>query len=65
MPTKRGGEQTGIMCSFEEFGTSMGMYINETTILCVTPHIQGRPEDYTYHTVKVAVAMNGQDFNDI
>ena len=38
---------TGILCNFEdEFGTSMGMYINETTVMCVTPHIQGRPEDY-------------------
>jgi len=31
------------MCGFEDFGESMGMYINETTVMCVTPHIQGRP----------------------
>lgn len=43
----------------------MGMYINETTVMCVTPHIQGRPEDYARETVLVTVAMNGQDFNDV
>ena len=43
----------------------MGMYINETTIMCVTPHIQGHPEDYGREIVQVTVAMNGQDFNDI
>ena len=41
------------------------MYINETTVMCVTPHIQGRPEDYGRETVQVTVAMNGQDFNEI
>ena len=43
----------------------MGMYINETAVMCVTPHIQGKPEDYARETVQVTVAMNGQDFNDI
>jgi hypothetical protein len=42
----------------------MGMYINETTVMCVTPHVQGRPEDYGRETVQVTVAMNGQDFNE-
>ena len=35
----RTGDLTGLLCNFEEFGTSMGMYINETTVMCVTPHI--------------------------
>ena len=61
----RTGDLTGLLCNFEEFGTSMGMYINETTVMCVTPHIQGRPEDYGRETVQVTVAMNGQDFNEI
>ena len=56
---------TGILCNFDQFGTSMGMYINETTVMCVTPHIQGHPEDYSRETVQVTIAMNGQDFNDI
>lgn len=55
---------TGIVCNFEDFGTSMGMYINETAVMCVTPHIQGRPEDYSRETVQVTVAFNGQDFNE-
>ena len=65
MPTGKNGDVTGILCNFEDFGTSMGMYINETTVMCVTPHIQGRPEDYGRVSVQVTVAMNGQDFNDI
>ena len=43
----------------------MGMFINETAIMCVTPHIQGRPEDYGRVPVQVTVAMNGQDFNEV
>ena len=42
----------------------MGMYVNETAILCVSPRIPGDPEDYSEETVKVTVAMNGQDFAD-
>jgi hypothetical protein len=42
----------------------LGIYINETAILCVTPHIKGRPEDYYRETVQVTVAMNGQDFGE-
>ena len=42
----------------------MGLFINETTIMCVTPHILGHPSDYVRETVQVTVAMNGQDFNE-
>ena len=65
LPSGRTGDTTGILCSFEDFGTSMGLYINETAILCITPHIKGRPEDYYRETVQVTIAMNGQDFNEI
>ena len=65
LPSGRSGDVTGILCNFEDFGTSMGMYINETAVMCITPHIQGRPEDYSRETVQVTVAMNGQDFNEI
>lgn len=53
---------SGVSCSFGEFGTSMGMYVNQTTILCLTPHISGSTDDYSSTTVTVGVAMNGQDF---
>lgn len=43
----------------------MGMYVNETFVMCVTPHISGHPEDYYRETVNVVVAMNGLDFNDV
>lgn len=39
LPSGKSGDVTGIMCGFEDFGESMGMYINETTVMCVTPHI--------------------------
>ena len=43
----------------------MGMYVNDTHAMCVTPHISGHPEDYYRETVNVVVAMNGQDFADV
>lgn len=52
----------GVSCSFGDFGTSMGMYINQTTMLCLTPHIAGTSDDYSTETVTVGIAMNGQDF---
>lgn len=53
---------SGVSCSFGEFGTSMGMYVNQTTMLCLTPHISGSTDDYSSTTVTVGIAMNGQDF---
>ena len=41
------------------------MYINETTLLCVSPRIPGDSDDYGTEKVKLSVAMNGQDFNEI
>jgi uncharacterized membrane protein len=42
----------------------MGMYVNSTTVLCLSPSMSDRPEDFATETVTVGVAMNGQDFND-
>lgn len=52
----------GVSCSFGNFGTSMGMYLNQTTLLCLSPHISGTSDDYSSETVTVAIALNGQDF---
>jgi len=41
----------------------MGMYVNETALLCVSPRIPGDPSDYHRETVRVSLAMNGQDFS--
>lgn len=38
------------------------MYINSTTVLCLSPTISDRPEDFATESVFVGVAMNGQDF---
>jgi hypothetical protein len=51
-----------VSCSFGQFGSSMGMYINSTTMLCLSPHIPGTSDDYSSVKVKLAVAFNGQDF---
>lgn len=51
-------------CSFGELGTSMGMWVNSTTVLCMSPHFQGTSDDYYRVTVPVGVALNGQDFNE-
>ena len=39
LPSGKSGDVTGILCNFDDFGSSMGMYINETAVMCVTPHI--------------------------
>jgi len=41
----------------------MGMFINSTTVLCLSPTISDRPEDFATESVFVGVAMNGQDFD--
>jgi len=48
-----------IMCNFEQFGNSMGLYINDTYVMCVSPRITGHPDDYYRETVTVRVAING------
>lgn len=53
----------GIMCRFESFGDSVGMYVNATTILCVTPTNNLKPSDISSDQVQITVAMNGQDFD--
>jgi hypothetical protein len=47
------------MCNFEQFGNSMGLYINDTYVMCVSPRITGHPDDYYRETVTVRVAING------
>ena len=42
----------------------MGMFINSTTVLCLSPTISDRPEDFATESVFVGVAMNGQDFDN-
>ena len=53
---------SGVKCIFGKFGSSLGMFINSTTVLCLSPTISDRPEDFATESVFVGVAMNGQDF---
>lgn len=63
VPTGAAGG-TGLTCSFDYLGKSLGMYVNETTVLCMPPNFPGQPSDYYKEEVQVTVAMNGQDFNE-
>lgn len=54
---------SGIMCRFEHFGDTIGMYVNSTAILCISPSSNLNPEDVYREEVQVTVAMNGQDFD--
>jgi hypothetical protein len=51
--------QYGIECKFGRFGHGMGMYINKTTIKCMTPSVQDDPDSIWKETVKITVALNG------
>lgn len=54
---------SGIMCRFEHFGEAIGMYVNSTAILCLTPSSNYKPDDVYREEVQVTIAMNGQDFD--
>ena len=51
-------------CKFGRFGTGPASYINETTILCLTPSISDDPADISAEITEVSVAMNGVDYNE-
>lgn len=40
------------------------MYVNSTTIKCITPAIEEEPDSIYRETVKLTVAMNGVDHED-
>lgn len=62
-PTPTSGKgalgQYGIECKFGRFGVGLGMFVNKTTIKCVTPSISEDPEDIWRETVRLTVALNG------
>ena len=42
----------------------MGIYVDKTTIKCVNPSVQDDPDSIWKETVKITVALNGQDFDE-
>jgi hypothetical protein len=40
------------------------MYVNKTAIKCVTPSIPDDPDSIWRESVRVTVALNGQDFDE-
>lgn len=65
MPSAEGtASQYGIECNFGRFGNGQGMFVNRTTIKCITPSVQEDPESIWKETIKLTVALNGQDFDE-
>lgn len=54
----------GIMCRFGRFGETQGIFINETIVKCVTPAVEDDPDSIYRETVRLTVAMNGQDHDE-
>jgi len=54
--------ETGIKCSFGRFGETTGVYLNSTTIRCITPNIKDDPSTIREEHVHLKVAMNGHDY---
>lgn len=52
-----------IKCRFGHFGEQVGVYINSTTIKCMTPSSPLAPEMVPSETVKFHLTMNSYDFN--
>jgi hypothetical protein len=40
------------------------MYVNKTTIKCVTPSVSDDPDSIWKETVRITAALNGQDFDE-
>ena len=58
------GTLSGITCQFGRFGETQAIYINETVIKCVTPAVEDDPDSIYRETVKLTVALNGQDHDE-
>jgi hypothetical protein len=54
--------EIGIKCKFGRFGTTVGVYVNKTTIICMTPHTKISPKSVIKEVVNLEVAMNGVEF---
>jgi len=51
-----------IKCKFGRFGETIGLYVNSTTIKCLTPSLLENPEDIYKEKVIFSVSMNGYDY---
>ena len=56
--------QYGIECKFGRFGIGLGLFVNKTTVKCVTPSVQDDPDSIWRETVRITLALNGQDFDE-
>ena len=55
----------GITCQFGRFGETQAIYVNETIIKCVTPSVEDDPDSIYREVVKLTVAMNGVDHDEM
>lgn len=54
----------GITCQFGRFGETQAVFVNSTTIKCISPAIEDDPDSIYKETIKLTVAMNGVDHED-
>ena len=53
-----------IKCKFGRFGETTGVIANATHVKCTSPATDESPDSIYRETVTIAVAMNGQDFEE-
>lgn len=51
-----------IKCKFGRFGETIAVFVNETTVKCLTPSLLENPEDIYREKVVFSVSMNGYDY---
>lgn len=51
-----------IKCKFGRFGETIAVYVNETSVKCLTPSLLENPEDIYREKVIFSVSMNGYDY---
>lgn len=52
-----------IKCKFGRFGETLAVFVNSTSIKCVTPSVLDEPEDIFREEVQFSIAMNGYDYD--
>lgn len=52
-----------IKCKFGRFGETLAVFVNETSIKCVTPSVLDEPDDVYRELVTFSIAMNGYDYD--
>lgn len=52
-----------IKCKFGRFGETIAVYLNQTTLKCVSPSVLDEPDSIYEEKVQFSIAMNGYDYD--